>query len=101
MEFPDLNDLLDAEYFRHASAESVFAHLSKLPPPESYGCDNVQPRTLAVLTSRPEPLIRLGLARYCSNRETIASMLSEASGTIRCAALSNRNIKQANPIRDL
>jgi len=96
MEFPDLNDLLDAEYFRHASAESVFSHLSRLPPPESYGCDNVQPRTLGVLTSRPEPLIRLGLARYCSNRETIASMLSEASATIRCAALSNRNIKHGD-----
>jgi hypothetical protein len=91
---------LEAERLKLSSAETVYAWLSELKPPESRVQENLPDVIFDTLATRNELLINIGLARFASSFEKVESLWSRGPA-VRLAMLSNRNSGAIFPVADI
>jgi hypothetical protein len=93
------DDQVEAEYYRHASADAVYARLSALSREELFTDENLAPLSLDAVRARSEPLVQLGIARFCGNDETLKEIFATGNPALRCAVLANRNVNHGSILR--
>ncbi len=82
---------LEASKLGYMSPEAIYAYLESLPRPASEFHDNLHEDVLSAISSRNDPLIRLGLARYSTNSNLLQVLWWLQEPGLRLAILANRN----------